>query len=157
MNPLLFLVLAMKKAEKIEDIELTLAEKMPEVEVVDVEIGGGRGNRMLRLFIDCPDGVDHDLCARVTGLLESYLQEYTVEVSSPGLERRLRTPEHFQAAVGKKINVRTYGPVEGQRNFTGFLLSVEGKALILELEQRQVSIPMDEVAKAQTIFEFDEA
>ena len=145
----------MDKAAIIEDIERTLAEGLPEVDVVDVEVAGGRGNPVLRVFIDHPDGVNHELCTRVTGLLDRYLQDHTVEVSSPGLEKRLRKPEHFQAAVGQKINVKTFGPVEGQRNFTGFLFSVDETALTLEMEQgRRVSIPLDAVAIARTVFEF---
>ena len=135
------------------EIEETLAGNLPDVEVVDVEVAGGRGNRVLRVFIGHPDGVDHELCARVTGLLGRYREDYTVEVSSPGLERRLRKQEHFQAVIGKKINVRTYDPVEGQRNFTGFLVSADSESLSLELEGREVSIPLNEVARAQTVFE----
>lgn len=135
------------------EIEETLAVNLPEVEVVDVEVAGGRGSPVLRVFIDHPDGVDHELCARVTGLLGRYREDHTVEVSSPGLERRLRKREHFQAAIGKKINVRTYGPVEGQRNFTGFLVSADSESLSLELEAREVSIPLNEVARAKTVFE----
>lgn len=135
------------------EIEETLAGNLPEVEVVDVEVAGGRGSSVLRVFIDHPDGVDHELCARVTGLLGLYREDHTVEVSSPGLERRLRKQEHFQAAIGKKINVRTYGPVEGQRNFTGFLVSADSESLSLELEVREVSIPLKEVARAKTMFE----
>jgi ribosome maturation factor RimP len=136
------------------DVEKTLAENLPEVEVVDVEIAGGGGNRILRVFIDHPDGVDHDLCMQVTGLLGRYLKDHTVEVSSPGLERRLRRPGHFQAAVGEKLNVRTFGPVEGQRNFTGFLVSAGSDSLVLNQDGREVSIPYREIARARTVFEF---
>ena len=138
----------------IADVEQTLAAEMPDVEVVDVEVGGAGGNRILRVFIDHPEGVNHDLCTRVTGLLSRYLQDHTVEVSSPGLERRLRKPEHFQAAVGKKINVRTFGPVEGSRNFAGFLVSADGREIILDEEGRSIAIPLDQVARARTVFEF---
>ena len=142
------------KAAIIADVEQTLAENLPDVELVDVEVAGGRGNRILRVFIDRPEGVDHQLCARVTGLLDRYLKDHTVEVSSPGLNRRLRKPEHFTGAVGKKINLRTYGPVEGQRNFTGFLRSANGETLRLELENREVTVPLDEVASARVVFDF---
>lgn len=143
----------MDKAAITADVERTLAGVLPDVEVVDVEIAGGGGNRILRVFIDHHEGVDHDLCARVTGLLGRYREDYAVEVSSPGLDRRLRKPEHFQAAVGKQINVRTYGPVEGQRNFTGFLVSADGESISLKLEGREVLIPLSEVARAKTVFE----
>jgi ribosome maturation factor RimP len=146
---------AVARATKIEDVERTLAAVLPEVEVVDVEVAGGRGKPVLRVFIDHPDGVNHELCAQVTGLLDHYLQDHTVEVSSPGLEKRLRKPEHYRAAVGQKINIKTFGPVEGQRNFTGFLFSAGDEALTLELESgKRVTIPLDAVAGARTVFEF---
>ena len=145
----------MDKAAKIEDVERTLAEGLPEVDVVDVEVAGGRGNPVLRVFIDHPDGVNHELCVQVTGLLDRYLKDHTVEVSSPGLEKRLRKPGHFRAAIGKKINVKTFGPVEGQRNFTGFLFSVDDRELALDMEGgRRMTIPLDAVAMARTVFEF---
>ncbi len=130
---------------------------MPDVDVVDVEVAGGRGNSVLRVFIDHPDGVNHELCMRVTAALEGYRQDHTVEVSSPGLEKRLREPEHFRAAVGNKIHVKTFGPVEGTRNFTGFLFSVDEQALILDTDEgRRVTIPLESVAKARTVFEFSD-
>lgn len=125
------------------------------MEVVDVEVGGGKGNRLLRVYIDHPDGVDHELCVRVTGVLQDYLREHTVEVSSPGLERRLRKPKHYRAAVGKKINVKTYGPVEGRRNFAGFLVAVDNRAIGLDVDGEEFSIPLDEIARAHTVFEFE--
>ncbi|MBE0429514.1 MAG: ribosome maturation factor RimP [Thermoleophilia bacterium] len=136
------------------DVEKTLAENLPDVEVVDVEAAGGRGNPVLRVFIDHPEGVNHDLCARVTGLLDRYLRDYTVEVSSPGLERRLRKPAHFAGAVGKKIILKTFSPVEGQRNFTGFLISADRETLRLELEGREVLVPLEKVASARLAFDF---
>lgn len=148
------MLLAVNKAAIIADVERTLADNLPDVEVVDVEVAGGRGNPLLRVFIDHPEGVNHELCGRVTGLLGRYLKDHTVEVSSPGLERRLRKPEHFQSAVGNKINLKTYGPVEGQRNFTGFLLSVDDDSLRLDLEGREISIQLGEVASAKLVFDF---
>ncbi len=153
-------VFAVSMASIIADVERTLAENLPEVEIVDVEVGGSggnRGNRILRVFIDHPDGVSHSLCTRVTGLLAGYLRDYRVEVSSPGLERRLRKSEHFQAAAGKKINVRTFGPVQGQRNFTGFLVSSDDQFLKMSLDGsgHEVLIPLSEISRARTVFEFD--
>lgn len=139
----------------IAEVENTLADEMPDVEVVDVDVGGNQGNRMLRVYIDHPDGVDHDLCARVTGSLRDYLRDHTVEVSSPGVERRLRKPEHFLGAVGKKINVKTYGPVEGRRNFAGFLVAADDDTIRIGLDDREVTIRLDDIARARTVFDFD--
>ncbi len=145
----------MNRAAIIEDIEATIAADLPEVDVVDVEVAGGHEGSVIRVFIDHPEGVSLELCARVTSLLAGYLQDHTVEVSSPGIEKRLRKPGHFQAAVGQKINVKTFGPVEGSRNFTGFLFSVNDDSLTLELEGGEhMTFPLDQVAMARTVFEF---
>lgn len=147
----------MKKVTIIEDVEQALARDLPDVDLVDVEVAGGGGNKVLRVFIGHPDGVDHELCSLVTGLLGGYQEDYTVEVSSPGLEKRLRKPEHFRDAVGQKINVKTFGPVEGRRSFTGFLFSVDGEKLELELDDNvRVTLSFEEVAIARTVFEFDQ-
>ena len=139
-----------------EEIEALLAEAMPEIDVVDVEVSGRSGSSILRIFIDHPGGVDHELCVKVTGLLDRYLKDYTVEVSSPGLERRLRKPEHFGDVVGEKINVKTYGPVQGQRNFTGFLIDAAESRIKVDLGDRVVEIGFDQIARAKKLFEFPE-
>lgn len=142
------------KAALITDVERILADGLPGAEVVDVEVAGSGGSRIMRVFIDRPEGVDHELCARATSLLAKYHDDYALEVSSPGLERRLRKPEHFLEAVGKKINVRTYGPVEGQRNFTGFLVSAEGGSLRLDIDGHETAVPLDDVASVKLVFDF---
>lgn len=152
-NPLFFAT-AVKNTTTPEEIEATLADVLPEVDVVDVEVAGTPGASILRVFIDHPDGVDHDLCVKVTGHLDRYLQDHEVEVSSPGLERRLRKPKHFRDVVGEKISVRTYGPVEGRRNFTGFLIDITATEVVLELEGGRVTIPFEQIARAHKIFEF---
>ena len=149
-------MLAVDKTATISHIENLLAENLPDVDVVDVEVADIQGNSVLRVFIDHPEGVDHDLCVKVTGLLDHYQEDHTVEVSSPGIERRLRKPEHFQASVGKKINVKIFGPVEGRRNFTGFLISTDGDLLIMQLKERVISLSLENVAKAKTVFEFED-
>lgn len=130
---------------------------MPEVDVVDVEVAGGPGNSVLRVFIDHPDGVDHELCVKVTGQLDRYLKDHVVEVSSPGLERRLRKPDHFRAVAGEKINVKTYGPVQGQRNFTGFLIRVEENSVTLDLGDRQVELEFGQIARAKQLYQFPDS
>ncbi|MHB1382118.1 MAG: ribosome maturation factor RimP [Thermoleophilia bacterium] len=156
MDPLFFGV-AVRKTTTPEEVEAALAADMPEVDVVDVEVAGGPGNSVLRVFIDHPDGVDHELCAKVTGQLDRYLKEHAVEVSSPGIERRLRKPEHFRVVVGEKINVKTYGPVQGQRNFTGFLVHVEEKSVTLDLGDRQAELEFSQIARAKQLYQFPDS
>ena len=75
--------------------------------------------RALRLFIDHPDGVDLGLCERVTAQLRDLLEEWALEVSSPGPERPLTKPEHFRRFIGRRVRVRTSEEIEGRSNFTG--------------------------------------
>src|SRR6476646_10476424 len=77
---------------------------LPGVEVLALEL---TGKERLRVYVDHPQGVDHALCARVTDVLRPFLSEYSVEVSSPGPDRPLRTRAHFERAVGHKVQLKT--------------------------------------------------
>jgi ribosome maturation factor RimP len=79
---------------------------LPGVEVLALEL---TGRERFTVYVDHAAGVDHALCARVTNILRSYLDEYSVEVSSPGFERPLRTRAHFERAVGRKVRLKTEG------------------------------------------------
>jgi ribosome maturation factor RimP len=81
-----------------------VATALPGVEVLAVELSAPD---RFTVFVDHAEGVDHALCARVTDVLRGYLGEYAVEVSSPGIERPLRRPEHFRNAVGHTVTLRT--------------------------------------------------
>ena len=94
------------------DIEARLAEVEPEVEVLLAEVVGGR---LVRVFIDHPDGVSLELCERVTELLPEVRERYALEVSSPGPERPLSKPDHFRRFVGRRARVRTRGRHDGRR------------------------------------------
>ena len=85
------------------EIEERLAEREPDVEVLLAEVVGGRA---LRVFVDHPEGVTLALCERVTVALTPLRERYTLEVSSPGLERPLTKPEHFRRFVGRRARVR---------------------------------------------------
>ncbi len=105
-----------EKREQLEaEIEAGLAGSFPDVELVDFEVRGQPP--ILTLFIDRPGGVDIDLCAAVSQALEELRERYALEVSSPGLDRRLRKPEHFAAQLGREIAVQTARPIEGRRNY----------------------------------------
>src|SRR5687768_2991195 len=90
----------------------------PDVELVAVERPAADA---LRIYIDHPEGVDLGLCERVTNHLRDLLAEYSLEVSSPGLDRPLTKPEHFRRFLGRRVRVRTREAIEGRRNFTGTL------------------------------------
>ena len=99
------------RAEIPADVERAVTSQLPDVEVVDVQLSASS----LRVLIDHPGGVDHELCTTVTNVLRPYLDRYTLEVSSPGIPRPLIRPAHFRRFVGHEISVRTHEPVEGRR------------------------------------------
>src|SRR5436190_24054241 len=103
-----------KEKELTKEVAGTVERQIPGVEVLAVEL---LSPTRFCVFIDHPQGVDHALCARVTDLLRSYLNQYTVDVSSPGLERPLRKPAHFRNAVGRKVALRTSPDIGGRKRF----------------------------------------
>jgi ribosome maturation factor RimP len=93
-----------KERELQRDVARTVEATLPGVEVLALEL---TGKDRFRVFVDHPQGVNHALCERVTGVLRPYLDEYGVEVSSPGFDRPLRTRAHFERAVGRTVRVKT--------------------------------------------------
>ncbi len=110
------------------------------VEVVEVEMWGGGKARTLRITIDKPQGVTHDDCANVSRELSTILDvedavpgaAYTLEVSSPGLDRKLERPQDFERFTGNRIKLMTREPVNGNRHFEGRLESFQDGRLLLE-------------------------
>jgi len=90
-----------------DEIAPAVESSVPGVEVLAVELPSPS---RIRVYIDHENGVDHALCERVSSALRDYLDEYTIEVSSPGLDRPLRTRAHFERAVGRRVKLRTEAP-----------------------------------------------
>jgi ribosome maturation factor RimP len=101
--------------------------------------------------VDHPDGVDLELCERVTGHLRDLLTEYSLEVSSPGPERPLVKPEHFRRFVGRRVRVRTRGEHEGRRSFTGELVGAGDDAVTVAADGGVVSIPYADVKRSNLL------
>jgi ribosome maturation factor RimP len=95
-----------KERELSEEIVPRVEHDVPGVDVLAVEL---LSPSRFCVYVDHADGVDHALCERVTDALREYLREYSVEVSSPGIERPLRTREHFADALGSRVKLRTAG------------------------------------------------
>src|ERR687883_1355912 len=93
-----------KEKELQREIARTVESALPGVEVLALEL---TGKERFCVYVDHPQGVDHALCERVTEVLRPYLDRYSVEVSSPGFERPLRTRAHFERAVGRKVRIKT--------------------------------------------------
>lgn len=145
-----------ERREELETmVEATLAERFPEVELVDLEVRGG-GAATLTLFVDAPGGVDLELCAAVSESLDDLRERYTLEVSSPGLDRRLRKPAHFAAALGRDVAVTLTAPQAGRRNFRGELTGAGETAVTLSLaDGDEVSLPLAAIARAHVVYNFD--
>jgi ribosome maturation factor RimP len=102
-----------------------------------------------RVYVDHAEGVDHALCERVTDVLRDYLREYSVEVSSPGLDRPLRRQEHFEAALGRRVRLRTTG-----RKLRGEVLSAaEQSVKVAASDGAETEIPYTEIVRANLIDE----
>lgn len=137
-------------------IEAALAAEFPEVEVVDVDVHGGRSGR-LTVYVDRPGGVDIALCEAVTHALDDLRDTYALDVSSPGLDRPLRTPAQFARAAGERVYVKTAPPRGGRAVFRGRLSESGPKVVTLALDEGQVvDIPFHTIAKAHVIFDFDD-
>ena len=131
-----------------DDIEARLADVEPDVEVLLAEVIGGR---LVRLFIDHPQGVSLDLCERVTNHLPDVREKYALEVSSPGSERPLSKPEHFRRFVGRRARVRTRGEHSGRRSFTGELLEATDTAVTVAADTGVVSIAYADIHRSNLL------
>ena len=131
-----------------EHIESRLSSAEPEVEVLLAEqIGAER----VRLFIDHPDGVDLALCERVTAHLRDLLQDYGLEVSSPGPDRPLAKPDHFRRYLGHRVRVRTRVSIDGSKSFSGELVEAADDAVSVAAEAGIVRIPFADIHKSNLL------
>jgi ribosome maturation factor RimP len=131
-----------------EHIETRLSSTEPEVEVLLAEqVGAER----VRLFIDHPDGVDLALCERVTNHLRDLLQDYALEVSSPGPDRPLAKPDHFRRYVGRHVRVRTRMPIDGAKSFSGELVEAADDAVSVAADAGIVRIPFADIHKSNLL------
>jgi ribosome maturation factor RimP len=132
-----------------DEIAPAVERALPDVEVLAVELVSPT---RFCVYVDHPEGVDHALCGRVTDELRSYLDRFTVEVSSPGPERPLRTRRHFSSVLGRPVAVRTAQDLEGRKRFRGEVVSADEDALVLAVNgagpQR---IPYDVIVRANLL------
>lgn len=137
-----------------------------EVELFDIELAGG----ILRITVDRPSGVDMELISALTRRISRLLDDddpvpgrYTLEVSSPGLERRLRTPAHFRAVVGQVVNIRTHAGTGHGRRFKGPLLAADDEGITVGASdapadaETSFTLAYDQIERARTVFEWGPA
>jgi ribosome maturation factor RimP len=132
------------------EITPRIEHDLPGVEVLAVELANP--DRFV-VYVDHPAGVDHELCVRVTDVLRDYLREYTVDVSSPGIERPLRKPGHFARVLGSKVALRTSTPLNGRSKFKGELKDAGTDAVTLVVDGDEVDIPYEAIVRGNLIDE----
>ncbi|WP_338754063.1 ribosome maturation factor RimP [Bacillus sp. FJAT-52991] len=153
-----------KVIDIVEELVTPITEDL-NLELVDIEYVKEGKNWFLRIYIDKETGVDIEECGLVSERLSEQLDakdpipyNYFLEVSSPGAERPLKKPKDFERAVGKRVHVKTYEAIDGEKAFEGTLLSYDEESLTVEYmvktRKKQVEIPMEKVAKARLAVSF---
>jgi ribosome maturation factor RimP len=125
-------------------------------ELVELEYSSGRAHAVVRLYIDREGGVTLDDCTQVSRELSAVLDvedpipsAYTLEVSSPGFDRVLRTQAHFGRFVGSRVFVELKEPRAGRRRYTGTLLTADDSGIALEVDREHVAVAYAEIGKAR--------
>lgn len=143
-----------RKEQSLLDALAPIAEKQG-VEIITLEIVGAKKSPTIRVFIDTDHGVSFDELAStqswindIMDSLDPFPGAYMLEVSSPGIDRPLRTPEHFRAQLGQTVVVKTNGPVEGRSNFKGTLQEVTDEQVTLVIDDERFAIPFDAIKRA---------
>jgi ribosome maturation factor RimP len=128
------------------EISGKVEEALPGVEVLAVEL---TGPERFTVYVDRPQGVDHALCEQVTHVLWDYLRRYSVDVSSPGLERPLRKPEHFQRVVGRRVKLKT----AERSKLRGEVKRADESVVTVAADAGEVDIPYEEIVRGNLIYE----
>lgn len=125
------------------------------VEIVTIEITGAKKSPTIRVYVDSPEGASFDVLASTQAWVNDIMDEidpfpgaYTLEVSSPGIDRPLRTVEHFERFVGDTAVIKMSSAESGRSNWTGVLSGVEGDCVVLEVDGERVSLPLSNIKKA---------
>jgi ribosome maturation factor RimP len=147
--------------EEVKDLAQAVARRRS-LRLWDVEVGGRPGRHVVRVYVDSDGGIDLDTVAEVSEELSRGLDlkdpipgRYTLEVSSPGLERTLKSREHFELSVGARIVLKTKEPVVGNSHrIEGLLERAGDEGVTIEAESEQVDVPYDAIKSARTVFEW---
>jgi ribosome maturation factor RimP len=128
------------------EISGKVEEALPGVEVLAVEL---TGPERFTVYVDRPQGVDHALCEQVTHVLWDYLRTYSVAVSSPGLERPLRKPDHFRRVVGRRVKLKT----AERSKLRGEVTRADDNAVTVAADSGEVNIPYEKIVRGNLIDE----
>ena len=147
----------MTRDELGELLEPTIARLGYELADLEVKLGGGSG--IVRVFIDHPDGIGLDDCEKVSLAVSALLDvedpvpgNYDLEVSSPGLNRKLTKVEHFQRFQGETVKVEMRFPIEGRKRFRGTLESVDDENIVVDVDGVSHSLPMATIDTARLVW-----
>lgn len=150
-------------AGRVEELAESLLKERA-MELVDLEVTRVGRKLLIRLFVDFPEGgITVEDCAEVNQELghllevEDFIPEsYILEVSSPGLDRRLRKPRDFQRFLQAKVKVQTSEKIQGRRRFRGVLVAADEQRIVVAVDGEEVSIPLAEIARANLEYDFDQ-
>lgn len=149
------------KLEQLQDLLAPVVEALG-YQCWGVEYISQGKHSLLRVYIDGPEGILIDDCEKVSRQISGVLDvedpisgEYTLEVSSPGMDRPLFTLEQYAAHAGEQVKIRLRSPYEGRRNFQGVLRGVEDQDVIVLVDDHEYLLPVDAIDKANIIPRFD--
>jgi ribosome maturation factor RimP len=132
------------------EIRNSIISKLQEknIDLYDIEYKKEADGQVIRIFIDTPEGVDVEICAKATRAIKDYIDEANIyydylEVSSPGIDRILKTDSDYERFRGERILVKTSQPIEGQRKFVGILADNDQDTLSITIEDNLQQIPRD--------------
>ena len=154
-------------SSSIEDRVRAIAERVAidhGLELVHAEVAGPENKPLVRIFIDKPGGVTHQDCSEVSLHVGTILDvedfihaSYTLEVSSPGIERGLYKPQDYERFAGSLAKLKTRKPINGQRNFRGQVVGIEGDNVLFDDRTNgRVQIPFDTIVKANLELDVDQ-
>ncbi len=147
-------------AGTVRDLVAPVAEELGYM-LWDVEYLKEGADMILRITIDKPEGIDIEDCEKMSRAIDPIIDEadpievsYKMEVSSPGIERVLSRPEHFEACMGEKIEVKLYAPVDGKKQIVGILSAADDKSLTVTVDDANITLEKSTVAKVSTVFDW---
>lgn len=149
--------------EIIEHVKELIAGYLEEhnIELVDITYRREQEGMVLRLLVDTPEGIKIRECEELNNFLSEALdkedfiaERYTLEVSSPGLDRPIRQDRDFERAMGKELEVTTYAPIDGRKSHTGKLIGIDKENAVLEANGISTVIPKDKIAVARLKINF---
>ncbi len=142
-------------AKRVGAVALPVLEEMG-LELVEVQYRREQSGWVLRLIIDKQEGISLEDCAAVSREISQLLdiedfvdQAYNLEVSSPGLNRPLKSMADFERFTGRKVKIKTIEPIAGEHVFIGRIKKTEGETIILEIGRKEVTMPFSQVARAR--------